>query len=356
MKDYYKILEVEKNASQDDIKKSFRKLAAKYHPDKKGGDEARFKEISEAYAVLSDQKKRAEYDTYGRSYSGVGGNGPGGFGGMHWGGFGGGVEFDLGDIFEGFSDIFGGGMRQGGARSRGRDISIDIALPLKEAVFGTARKVLLTKNNICAVCEGTGADRQAGMTQCATCNGNGKIRETRQSILGSFTTVRECAVCDGRGQVPKVPCAVCGGRGVLKSEEEIQIEIPAGIENGEMIRMTGRGEAIRGGVAGDLYIKVHVEKHPAIVRDGAHLKTAFPIKLTDALLGASYTVETLDGPVALKVPAGVKNGDTLRIRDKGVKTSANRRGDFLVKILIDTPQKLSRRARKLVEELREEGI
>lgn len=356
MNDYYKILDVEKNASQDDIKKAFRKLATKHHPDKKGGDEVKFKEISEAYSVLSDSKKRAEYDTYGRSYSGVNGNG--GNGRASWGGFGGqgqgGVEFDLNDIFEGFGDIFGGG-RQSNARARGRDISIDIELTLKEAVFGVTRKVLLTKNNVCSTCDGSGADKQTGITTCTACNGNGKIRETRQSILGTFTTVRQCTVCDGRGSIPKVVCAQCAGRGVRKSEEEIQIAIPAGIEDGEMIRMTGRGEAVRNGTPGDLYVKVHVQKHTSIVRDGMHLKSALPIKLTDALLGASYTVITLDGPVTVNVPAGIKSGDLLRIREKGVKNN-NKRGDFLVKITIDTPQKLTHRARKLVEELREEGI
>ena len=359
MKDFYQILDVDKNASQEDVKKAFRKLATKYHPDKKGGDEAKFKEISEAYSVLSDSKKRAEYDTYGRSYSGIHGNG--GESGASWGGFGGaggGMEFDLNDIFQGFqgfSDIFGGGARAGSARARGRDISIDIELSLQEAVFGVTRNILLTKNNVCTTCGSTGADKKEGMATCATCNGNGKIRETRQSILGSFTTVRECTVCDGRGTIPKVACATCGGRGVLKSEEEIQLKIPAGIENGEMIRMTGRGEAVRGGTPGDLYVKIHVQKHASVVREGMHLRTALSVKLTDALLGASYTVMTLDGPITLAVPAGIKSGDVLRIREKGVKMG-NKRGDFLVTVTIDTPQKLSRRAKKLVEELREEGI
>lgn len=348
MKDYYKILGVERGSSPEEIKKAFRKLATKFHPDKKGGDEMKFKEISEAYAVLSDTKKRAEYDTYGRSYSSAGA-------GQHWGGFGAaGVEFDLNDIFEGFGDIFGGRGGQAG-RARGRDISIDIELSLKESVFGTSRKVLLTKNSTCASCEGTGADPKAGTEACTACNGNGKIRETRQSILGTFTTVRECSVCDGRGSVPKVACATCSGAGVVKQQEEIEITIPSGIEHGEMIRMTGRGEAVRGGTPGDLYIKVHVARHESITRDGIDLRRTLPIKLTDALLGATYTIETFDGPVKLSVPAGIQNGDLLRIRNKGVK-DGSRRGDFLVKVLIDTPQKLTRKAKKLVEELREEGI
>jgi len=352
MKDYYKILGVEKSASQDDIKKAFRKLASQHHPDKKGGDEAKFKEVSEAYSVLSDQKKRAEYDTYGRSYSGGAQGGP-----HQWGGFGGaqgGVEFDLNDIFEGFGDIFGR-SRQGTAHARGRDISIDIELSLKEAVDGTTRKVLLTKDSVCETCEGTGAEKSAGTTTCTVCNGNGKIHETRQSILGTFTTVRECTTCNGTGSIPKVRCKACDGRGVNKKQDEIVITVPAGIEHGEMIRMTGRGEAVRGGTAGDLYVKVHIEKHPTITRDGAHLRSALQIKLTDALLGATHTVETLDGPVKVKVPMGIKNGDTLRIREKGVRIDG-RRGDFLVRVSIGMPQKLTRRAKKLVEELREEGI
>ena len=352
MKDYYKILEVEKSATHDEIKKAFRKLAAKYHPDKKGGDEAKFKEISEAYAVLGDQKKRAEYDTYGRSYSNAQGGAPhGGFGGF---GGAGGVEFDINDIFEGFGDMFGRG-RQGSAQARGRDISIDIELSLKEAVFGATRKVLLTKDSTCSTCDGTGADKAAGTVTCTICNGNGKIRETRQSILGTFTTVRECTECDGRGNIPKVKCTTCHGRGVVKNQEEMTVTIPAGIEHGEMIRMTGRGEAVRGGTSGDLYVKIHVEKHSTITREGMHLKSVLPIKITDALLGATYTVETLDGETKVKVPAGIRNGDTLRIREKGVKIGS-RRGDFLVRVTIDTPQKLSRRVKKLVEELREEGI
>lgn len=350
MKDYYEILGVEKNASKDDIKKAFRKLAAKYHPDKKTGDEAKFKEVSEAYAVLSDEKKRAEYDTYGKAYSG------GGSGGFNWGGFEGfggqGVEFDLNDIFEGFGDIFGGGQRR---EKRGRDISIDLEVSFKDAVFGTERNVLLTKNNTCAQCSGSGAKEGTETITCSTCNGNGKIRETRQSILGNVTTVRACSTCSGIGKIPKEKCAVCSGAGVVRSEEEIKITVPPGISSGEMIRLTGRGEAVKGGASGDLYVKLHVTPHKNIKREGANLVMELPIKLSDALLGGTYTIETLEGNTQLKIPSGIKNGEMLRIRGKGVPKQ-NGRGDFLVSIHIDIPQKLSRRAKKLVEELREEGI
>lgn len=353
MKDYYEILGIEKGASQDDVKKAFRKLAAKYHPDKKTGDEAKFKEISEAYAVLSDAKKRAEYDTYGRSYASGGAQ----QGGFNWGGFQGGqgVEFDIGDIFENFGDIFGGGFGRRSGQVRGNDVSIDIQLSFQEAVFGTKRTVTLTKNNTCATCGGTGAKEGSEMVTCSTCNGNGKIHETRRSIMGTFTTVRECTACGGGGKVPKDACPDCSGRGVRRSAEQIDITIPAGIENGEMIRMTGRGEAIQNGVPGDLYVKIHVERHPTITRDGAHLMSALNVKLSDALLGSSYAVETLDGNMSIKIPAGIKHGEMLRIKGKGVP-QGGRRGDFLVKVSIDIPQKLSRKAKKLIEELHDEGM
>lgn len=194
------------------------------------------------------------------------------------------------------------------------------------------------------------------MTTCAVCNGNGRVRETRQSILGQFATVRECDNCGGTGKVPKEACADCGGEGVKRMEETIEIVVPAGIENGEMIRMTGRGEAVRGGTPGDLYVKVHVERHPTITRNGSTLESSLRVKLSDALLGASYGVETLDGTITIKIPEGVKHGEVLRIKGKGVPVSGSSRGDFHVKILIDIPQKLSRNAKKLIEELKKEGI
>lgn len=353
MKDYYKILGVEKGASKDDVKKAFRKLSSQFHPDKKTGDESKYKEITEAYAVLGDEKKRAEYDTYGHSFSGGGGSQ-----GFNWqdfsqgGGFQGGegVEFDIGDIFENFG--FGGGRSRA---QRGRDISIDIELTLKESVFGVVRKVLLTKNSTCEECKGSGAKQGTEMTTCSTCDGNGKIRETRQSILGSFSTVRECNVCLGKGKVPKERCPYCAGMGVRKKEEEIQINVPDGIQNGEVIRMTGRGEAIPNGEPGDLYIKVHVTPHEKIKRDGNNLVTTLPVRLSDALIGSKYTVETFDGQVEIAIPAGIAHGELLRIKGKGVSIGG-RRGDFMVRIKVEIPKKLSRRARKLVEELREEGI
>lgn len=351
-KDYYKILGLQKGASSDEIKKAFRKLASQYHPDKKTGDEAKFKEVSEAYAVLGDDKKRAEYDTYGQSFAGGGG-----FNGFDWSnmqGFGGnGVEFDLGDIFQNFGDMFGGFGRK--ERRRGRDISIDIELDFSEAVFGTKRKILLTKNNVCVECGGSGAKQGSAMETCSTCNGQGKLREMRRSIMGNFTTVRECNVCHGKGQVPKERCKACAGEGVRRVEQEIDINIPNGVENGEMMRLTGQGEAVQNGVPGDLYVKLHVRPHTLIKRDGQNLLQNLSIKLSDALLGGNYKVETLDGAVEIKIPAGVRHGEMLRIKGKGVP-SGSRRGDFLVRINIEIPNKLSRNAKKLIEELKNEGI
>jgi molecular chaperone DnaJ len=358
MKDYYQILGIQKGATKEEIKKAFRKLASEHHPDKKTGNEENYKEVTEAYAVLGDEKKRAEYDAYGHSFQGAGGPG-GGFGGFSWGDFaqGGGFngqsfEFDLNDIFQNFG--FGGG---GGVRTaRGRDISIDINLSFKESVFGVTREILITKNDVCTTCKGDGAKPGAGTKNCTICNGAGRIHETRQSILGSFSTVRECDTCHGTGSIPKEPCATCRGAGIVRQQQEISIKVPAGIQNGEVIRMTGRGEAVKGGQPGDLYIKVHVERDPAITRDGQNLYTVLPIKLTDALLGGQYRVTTLDGEVTITVPPGIAHGEQLRIKEKGVPFDNSRRGDFYVKIEIQLPKQLSKKAKKLVEDLRSEGL
>jgi len=361
MKDYYKILGLDRGAPRDEVKKAFRKLAAKYHPDKKTGDEKKYKEITEAYAVLGDEKKKAEYDSYGHAFSSGGGQQPGGFGGFNWGDFqqaaqaqggGQGFGFDINDIFEGFG--FGGG---GGARAaRGHDISIDIDLPFADAVFGVKRTVVLTKNNTCKECKGSGAKTGTEMTNCTTCQGNGRIHETKQSILGNFSTVRECSVCDGKGKVPKEKCPHCAGQGIRRTQEEIDIQIPAGVQDSEVIRMTGRGEAIPNGEPGDLYIKLHVTAHESITRQGSTLYSSLPVKLSDALLGNTYKVTTLDGDVSIKIPAGIAHGEQLRIKGKGVPVSSSKRGDFMVKVQIKTPTQLSRSAKKLVEQLREEGI
>jgi molecular chaperone DnaJ len=343
-------LGIPKNSSKEDIKKAFRKLAHKYHPDK-GGDESKFKEINEAYSVLSDDRKRSEYDAYGQTFAGQGA-GPGGFDFSGFTGFGGqGVEFDLGDLFEGF---FGGG--NGGRARRGHDISVDLEIPFAEAVFGTERRVILQKTSSCGDCSGTGAKRGTKMTKCSACNGAGKIHETKKSFIGSFSATRTCQTCHGAGEVPAEPCVNCKGAGVLRKAEEIAIKVPAGIENGEMIRLSGQGEAVPHGVSGDLYIKIHVERHPVFKKEGSNLIMNLGVKLSDALLGAHYLVQSLDGEISVSVPAGVSHGEILRVKNKGVPVGGGKRGDLLLSVSIKTPEKLSKKAKELIEKLKEEGV
>lgn len=354
-KNYYDILGVDKKASADEVKKAFRKLAQKHHPDK-GGDEATFKEITEAYSTLSDERKRREYDSYGQTFGGGGQGGFGGFDPSQFGGFGaGGVEFDLNDLFEGFGDIFGSGRGRSRGK-RGRDISIDIEIPFKEAVLGAQRSVLITKVGECDTCEGSGARPGTKMETCSTCSGNGKIRETRNSPLGSFTSVRACPACEGTGKIPKETCAKCAGNGVLRKQEEIAIQVPAGIDAGEMIRMPGRGEAVKGGTPGDLYVKVHVKPHPVFKKEGMNLTMALPMKLTDALLGTTVTVTTVEGKrLEVKIPAMTEAQQTLRLRGKGVSVDGTA-GDLLIRLTATLPKKLSGKAKKAIEELKAEGL
>lgn len=357
-KDYYTILGIERNATKDDIKKAFRKLAHKHHPDKGNTDDAKFKEISEAYNILSDDKRRAEYDSYGRVFNGAGAPGaPGaGFEGFDFGGSGFNAQdfqnFDLGDIF---TEFFNGG---GGARrvKRGRDISIDLELPFAEAVFGTKRKVLITKVSECKKCKGTGAKAGSSMDTCPTCNGKGNIHETKRSLLGTFTSMRVCDSCHGKGEVPHDKCNDCHGIGIKRQEVEISITVPENIHNGEMIRLSGAGEALSGGVPGDLYVKLHVEDDTRFKREGTNITTTLNIKLTDALLGKEYTLPTLDGEIQVKVPEGASPGEMLRLRGKGVPKRGGGRGDLFIKLKIKLPQKLSKKAKMLVEELKEEGV
>ncbi|KKW10831.1 MAG: Chaperone protein DnaJ [Parcubacteria group bacterium GW2011_GWA2_49_9] len=362
-KDYYNLLGIQRTATADDIKKAFRTMAHKYHPDKKGGDEAKFKEVNEAYSVLSDEKKRAEYDAYGRVFSGGAGGGQGGgqgfegFDGFDFSGFASGqgngangFEFDLGDIF---SDFFGGQRER---VRRGRDISVDIELSFSESVFGAERRMLLNKTSACDTCKGSGAKPGAKMETCKTCNGKGKIREARRSIFGSVQTTRTCDTCQGRGQVPSEKCATCHGAGVNRKQEEIIVKVPVGIEDGEVIRLGGAGEAMQGGSSGDLYVKVHVTRHPLFHREGSNLLMDLSVKLSSALLGDEYTIETLDGNVTVKIPEGIHHGELLRLKGKGVPIDRTRRGDLLIKIVIDLPSKLSKDAKRLVEELKRQGI
>lgn len=354
-KDYYQILGVEKGASKDDLKKAFRKLAHQYHPDKKGGDEAKFKEVNEAYQVLSDDKKRANYDQFG---SAEGFNpGAGGYGGQQGGSGGFQGDFDFGNINDIFSEFFtgGGGGQRGGAERRGRDISTEITITFEESVFGVDRRISINKTSACDICKGSGAKPGSKMKQCSTCRGQGQVQVVQKSFLGSFASIRTCEDCMGAGSIPEEKCTHCKGSGVHKKDQEITVTIPAGIQNGETLRVAGMGEAISKGTAGDLYIKIRVPGHPVFKRAGSDLIMDLPIKLTDALLGAEYPIKTLDGTITLTIPEGITHGEVLRIRGKGVP-HGSRRGDILVTVRIDMSRKLSKAAKNAVEQLREEGI
>lgn len=359
--DYYETLGIGKTATKEEIKKAFHKLAHKYHPDKKGGDADKFKEVSEAYSILSDDKKRAEYDSYGRVFGGGGPKGGAGFGGFGGAGFDfsqfqeafnqGGAGFDMGDIF---GDFFAGQATQP-RQKRGRDISIDLEISFKESVFGTKRTVLLAKTAVCDACQGSGAVMGTEMLSCSHCGGQGKVHETSNSFFGSITMVQPCRHCRGTGKIPKEKCPTCRGEGVYKKQEEIEIVVPAGIEAGEMIRLTGAGEAVSGGQSGDLYVKVHVAQDPRFKKEGPNLITELSVKLSDALLGTSYTIQTLEGEETIDIPAGLSHGELIKVKGKGVP-SRGKRGDLLVRVKIQLPQKLSRSARALVEKLKEEGV
>ena len=298
-KDYYKTLGVDKKANKDDIKKAFRNLAHKYHPDK-GGDAEKFKEINEAYSILSDENKRAQYDRFGSSGPQFNGGGAGGFNGFEGfdfsgfsGGFAGGnssFEFDLGDIF---GDFFGGGGTRGARSKRGSDISVDLEISFEESVFGVEKEIILHKTSICDTCSGTGAQKGTSMETCNTCNGNGTIREIKQSFLGQIQSTRTCDKCSGTGKIPKDKCKICSGNGVLKKQTTLKIKIPAGIENGEMLRLSGGGEAVSKGQSGDLYIKIYVKKHKIFRKEGLNLVMDMNIKVTDAILGNTIQIETL---------------------------------------------------------------
>ena len=361
-KDYYKVLGVDKSASKEDIKKAFRKAALEHHPDK-GGNAEKFKEANEAYGVLSDDQKRAQYDSYGSAGPGAGGFGGGqqynasdfgfDFSGFNQGN-GQGFEFDLGDIF---GDVFGGaaGGRKAQAR-RGRDITMDIELSFHESVFGAQKEIRLTKQSTCKDCSGTGAKAGTAMTTCTVCGGAGKVREAKRSMFGTFMSEHVCENCSGSGKIPKEKCPTCRGAGTVHREDIFTVTIPEDIDDGQTLRMPGAGEAIKGGSAGDLYIKVHVKKDSLLKKEGKNLVTELNVKLTDALLGAKYSVKTLDGDIELVVPDGADFGQVLRVKGKGVPYGNGKRGDLLVKLNIKIPTKLSKKAKQAIEEMKGEGI
>ncbi len=351
-KDLYKLLDVERSASQDEVKKAFRKLAHKYHPDKEGGDEAKFKEINSAYQILGDKDKRAQYDQFGSAAfenGGAGGGYGGGFGGFQ----GQGVNFDfgnLGDLGDIFGSVFGGGGGRRQRTVRGNDIEVDMVLDFKEMVFGAKKELNLRKLSACESCEGSGA-KGGDLEKCTSCGGQGAKRVGRRTPLGVIQTTVTCEECEGRGEIPKDRCTTCQGTGVHKADSTIEITVPAGIRDGEVIRVRGRGEAAPyGGQSGDLYIRLFVKADKTISRDDTELRSTRSIGFTQAALGAEVDVETVDGKVSLTVPSGTQSGDVLRLREKGIAFEG-KRGDHLVTIQVETPKKLSKKQKKLIDEL-----
>lgn len=355
-KDYYKILGIEKNASDEEIKKAFRVLAHKYHPDKEGGDEAKFKEINEAYQVLGDAKKRAQYDQFGSA-----GPGFGGFGGQGFGGFQGqNGNFDMGDLGEMFGDMFGFGGGGGGGRrqSRGSDIEVNLNVAFSEAAFGTEKTIELYKPVPCEACSGTGIPPGSKMIHCKTCGGQGRVQQMQRTILGSFEAIATCGACQGTGNVPERECKDCGGAGVKRQKTTMTVRVPAGIDHGETIRIQGGGEAgPRGAQAGDLYLHVRIQSDARFERDGFDVYSNLEIGFADAALGAEKEVETLDGTVTIKIPSGIQSGEEIRLKGKGVThLRGSGRGDHYVRVRVRTPKHLSKKAKQHLEELREEGL
>ncbi|HBR71824.1 MAG TPA: molecular chaperone DnaJ [Candidatus Moranbacteria bacterium] len=371
-KNYYDILGVSKGASDDEIKKAYRKLAHKYHPDKSGGDEKKFKEINAAYQVLSDKSKRAQYDQFGQTFEGAGpGGGAGGFGGFSsQGGSGSGWDFSgfqngfdgqgfdfsegFGDIF---SDIFGGG-KNGSRKQSGRDIQVDAEITFEEMAHGTKREFNLYKKVECDVCYGTGGEPGTKEEKCSTCGGSGKVQKTMRSFFGSFAQVSTCSTCQGSGRIYSKRCRKCGGDGRAKENKKISIDIPAGIFEGQTISVRGEGEAgERGASNGDLYVNIYVKPHPKFKREKNNIVSTEHISFSQAVLGGKIEVETIDESVIMKIPAGTQSGELFKIKGRGVPSlQGDAKGDHLVKIIVDVPKNISRQQKNLIENLHELGL
>ncbi len=348
-RDYYKVLDVPRNAAEADIKKAYRRLAMKFHPDRNPNDteaESKFKEAKEAYEVLTDAQKRAAYDQHGHAGVEAINRGAG------RGGFGPGDAFS--DIFgDVFGDIFGTG-RRGGGRSqvfRGADLRYELELDLDQAVFGHTVDIEVPKLSECEVCHGTGAAKGHSPVTCETCDGSGQVRISQ----GFFQLQQTCPRCRGAGTVVRNPCDACLGQGRVRKTRTLQVKVPAGVDTGDRIRLGGEGEAGRnGGPPGDLYVEITVREHPIFERDGAHLSCEVPISFATAALGGTVEVPTLDGEVTIKVPAETQSGRIFRLRDKGVKpVRGGSRGDLFCRVVVETPVSLSAEQRELVRKLEE---
>ena len=370
-KDYYNTLGISKGAGDEEIKKAYRKLAHKYHPDKKEGDEAKFKEINEAYQVLSDKQKRAQYDQFGSSFDQAGG-GAQGFGGFDFSGFSnsggpGGIKFEFGGDGGGFEDIFssafgGGGRTAAGGKQKGADISVDVEISLEDASTGVEKEIEVYISSVCPRCNGSGTEPGSKIITCKTCNGTGQIRKERRTILGTFAQVDMCDDCYGEGTKPEKNCKQCGGDGRVRANKTIKVKIPAGISNEQTIRLSGQGEVgmrpSQGkSVPGDLYITVYIKQHLLFERKGDDIYYRLNINFSQAALGDNVEIPTLSGKVKLKIPSGIQSGKIIKLRNKGVSHLQGwGKGDMFVVVQIKTPEKLSQKQKQLLDKMREEGL
>ncbi|GBE17175.1 chaperone protein DnaJ [bacterium BMS3Abin15] len=359
--DYYKILGVSKDASDDEIKKAYRKLAHKHHPDKAGGDEKRFKEINAAYQMLSDKTKRQQYDQFGQNFEeargepGTGGFDFSGFQGTQ-GGQGFNFEFGGGGFEDIFSDIFG--ARSKTRQKTGQDIQVDVEISFEDMVRGAEQNINLYKSAVCDVCGGSGGEPGSKEEACSTCKGSGQTKRTVRSFMGAFTQVSTCSVCRGRGKTFSKRCHKCGGDGRIKKEQKIKIEIPAGIQNGQTVSLQGQGEAGElGAPGGDLYVNVHVRPHDKFKREGNNIISSEAVTFSQAALGDKIEADTIEEKIKMKIPAGTQSGEIFRIKGKGVPHLGRRgRGDHWVKIIVDVPKYLSREQKKIIEDLRKNNL
>ncbi len=358
-KDYYDLLGVDKNASESDIKKAYRKLAMKYHPDKfsnasekeKKDAEEKFKEINEAYQVLSDPDKKAKYDRFGHAAFENGGAGAGGFGGF--GGFEG-AEDIFSSFFGGGFGGFGGGSRRRGPEP-GDDLRVDVTLTLEEVANGVEKEIKYVRQGKCSTCNGTGAEPGSNMKTCDKCNGTGHINVTQRTVFGNFQSVEECDKCKGKGKIPEKKCKKCNGTGVERETVNKKVKIPVGIEDGQRLRLSGMGNASReGGPNGDLYIFIHVKDHDFFLRNGNDVICEVPITFAKAALGGEVDIPTLKGKKSIKVPAGTQNGKVFRLKGEGINNPRSYQpGDQLVKIIIEVPTNLNENQQELLRKFDE---
>lgn len=358
-RDYYEVLGVSKDASADEIKKAYRKAAIQHHPDKEGGDETKFKEASEAYEVLKDSSKRQRYDQFG--HAGVGSD-AGGAGGPFGGGFGGagaqGFDFgdmDLGDIF---GEFFGGGSRSRGRgrQTRGRDVETAVEISFEDAIFGIEKELHLNIQDTCEHCKGKTVEPGHSLKTCDTCKGSGQVVQSMRTIFGNIQQASVCPTCKGTGKVPEKACTVCHGKGTQARKQAVKLKIPAGINDGATIRLREHGEAIANGPKGDLFVHIRVKAHKKFTREGTLILSEEHVDMVEATLGTEIDVETVDGPVRMKVPAGTQSGTDFKLTGHGVPhLRSDTRGAQIVTLIVDTPTKLTKHQKELLKDFQEDS-